>query len=236
MFDTMSDFAHNIRNQSTLKSIVNVHDNRMQIYQELIYNNINSILKRAFPVSFSILTSSQWHKLVKGFIKDHSATSPYFYHIPKQFVDYLNGLPKLSFPFLVELMHYEWIELEVEISPDYQPKEIIDNKDTLIRNTSTRVLIYQFPVHQICRNYLPLNPPLNPTFLIVYRNYDFKVCFMEVNLLSAHLVEVFESGFNIDTALKITSDNLLLTFNDDFVIAGRALCESFLRKNILTHL
>lgn len=58
-YKIMTDFTCNLRQQSTAKDIPNINHEQMEIYQNLIYNNINNTLKRAFPVSVSILSKEQ---------------------------------------------------------------------------------------------------------------------------------------------------------------------------------
>ena len=236
-FDSMTDFTHNLRHQNESRAIKGVTHERMNIYKTLIYNNINDTLKRAFPISFRLLCAKQWDQLSYGFLQDYQTISPFFYEIPKHFLSYLNTLPTLPLPFLAELMHYEWIELDVEFSNDLRTNKQLRKTQQLIANSSTRALIYQYPVHQICEHHQPTKPPKKPTFLIVYRNNDFKVCFMEANLLSAHLVEVFlDSAQKTETALMTIAQNLEIAIDDTFLENGHKLCQSFVEKNILVEI
>ncbi|WP_440683149.1 HvfC family RiPP maturation protein [Cysteiniphilum halobium] len=229
--EIMSDFTCNLRQQDASRDIPNISQEQMAIYQSLIYNNINNTLKRTFPVSVSILSKAQWRTLTLGFLADYGSESPYFYDLPKQFVNYLNTLKVLPLPFLYELMHYEWIELDVELSIDRERQNLSDN---YITNNSTRVLVYRYPVHQISKDFIPEQPPVNPTFLVVYRNSAFKVLFMEVNLLSAHLLELLiTEPQSIDQAITTAAHNLSLPVSEDLLQSGRALCQSYIEKNIL---
>ncbi len=233
----MTDFTCNLRQQNASKDIPNINHEQMEVYQNLIYNNINNTLKRAFPVSVSILSKAQWRTLTLGFLADYGSESPCFYDLPKQFVEYINTLEELPWPFLHELMHYEWVELDIELSVESERNP--DSHVHYMTNNSTRVLVYRYPVHQISKDFTPEKPPLNPTFLVVYRNSSFKVLFMEVNLLSAHLLELLMTApQSIDQAITTAARNLSLPVNEDLLQNGRALCLSYIDKNILipTHL
>lgn len=228
----VTDFTCNLRQQNASKDISNINHEQMEIYQNLIYNNINNTLKRAFPVSVSILSTGQWRTLALGFLAHHNSQSPYFYDLPKQFVEYINTLEELPWSFLHELMHYEWIELDVELSIESESNP--DSNARYITNNSTRVLVYRYPVHQISKEFTPEKPPLNPTFLVVYRNNSFKVLFMEVNLLSAHLLELLMTEpQSIDQAITTAAHNLSLPVSEDLLQNGRTLCQSYIDKNIL---
>ena len=62
----------------------------MRIYARLFYNNVESFLANAFRVFRSITDDEQWHALVRGFLRGHRAESPYFSHIPEEFLQYLS--------------------------------------------------------------------------------------------------------------------------------------------------
>jgi len=224
-------FTQNIRNPQNTNPVKNVPAARMKVYQKLVYNNIASILNRAFPVIVSILTQDQWAKLIHQFIKTNQAGSPYFYRIPKQFVDFLENDKQapLEYPFLPELAHYEWIEIEVELETDRESEP----KDLTIKPT-VRVLSYQYPVHKISKNYLPQKPEQQPVFLVVYRDTNFKVKFMEINVLTACLLEKLAStNYNLETALNAVAKDLGLTPDTKYFAAGKTLCQSLIEKNIL---
>lgn len=162
----------------------------------------------------------------------YQSKSPYFYDLPKQFVEYINTIETLPWSFLHELMHYEWVELDVELSVDSESNP--SSNAHYITNNSTRVLVYRYPVHQISKDFTPKQPPLNPTFLVVYRNSRFKVLFMQVNLLSAHLLELLMTEpQSIDQVITTAACNLSLPVNEDLLQNGRALCQSYIDKNIL---
>ena len=61
---------------------------------------------------------------------------------------------------------------------------------------------YQYPVHQISPDYLPETPPEVPTYLLVYRRRDDEVGFLELNTVSARLVEWIQ-GNHDKTGLQI---------------------------------
>ena len=93
---------------------------RVGIYAELVYNNLNSFLESAFPVLRQILKKKRWKQLTRNFLRDHRSHSPLFRDIPKAFLDYLATLSLAEQdlpPFTMELAHYEWLELAIDIHP-----------------------------------------------------------------------------------------------------------------------
>ena len=62
---------------------------------------------------------------------------------------------------------------------------------------------YQDPVHKISPEYLPdTPPPEGPTYLLVYRRKDDEVGFLEVNTVSARLIDCRQANDD-NTALQL---------------------------------
>ncbi|MEY4767559.1 MAG: hypothetical protein RL637_198, partial [Pseudomonadota bacterium] len=101
---------------------IQVPEQRIAIYRELLLNNVNSFLTAGFPVLHQILTAEQWSELTSDFFARHRCESPYFCEIAEEFLTYLqqerNQIPAAidDYPFLLELAHYEWVEMALSIA------------------------------------------------------------------------------------------------------------------------
>jgi hypothetical protein len=68
-------------------------------------------------------------------------------------------------------------------------------------------LVYRFPVHRLSPGHRPADPPPEPTRLVVYRGRDERVGFLEINLVTARLLELLgepgtaRSGRDVLTAI-----------------------------------
>lgn len=190
-------FAANIRDPGREPMPAGVEPRRMHIYQELFYNNIEGFISGGFPVLRSLIADDVWCQLVRDFMRHHRAKTPYFLEIAEEFLDYLNSAKSLpvSFPFLLELAHYEWVELAIQVADEKQVAG--KNGDWLkqkpLMSQLAWPLAYQFDVHRIGSQYCPQTPPEQPTFLVVYRNEnELKVEFMELNPVTFRLLELIE--------------------------------------------
>lgn len=194
------EFAAHIRNPEAHPRPADVEPRRMQIYLDLFYNNIESFLASAFPVSKSLLDGERWHGLVRDFLHRHPSESPYFLEISQEFLTFLAdtrpaGLP----PFMLELAHYEWVELALAVAEEEVPEDGLDPQGDLhdgvpVVSPLIWKLAYRFPVHQIGPGFQPEQPGAQPTQLVVYRRRDDQVRFMEVNALTLALLELLEPG------------------------------------------
>ena len=170
----------------------------MKIYNDLIYNNIEGFISGGFPVLRSLYREEDWHRLVRDFIVSYRCSSPYFLEISQEFLNYLMTAREptpVDPPFAVELAHYEWVELALDVSPDSIPEEGVDREgDPLAQVPVLSPLVmslqYRYPVHTIGPGCEPDQAPDQPTFLVVYRNREERVRFIESNAATARLLEL----------------------------------------------
>jgi len=194
------DFAAHIRNPDVHPRPGDVEPRRMQIYLDLFYNNIESFLAGAFPVAKRTLGDERWHVLARDFVHRHASTAPYFLEISQEFLTFLaedgpTGVP----PWLLELCHYEWVELALSVAEEDIPAEGIDPEgDLLIGEPVVSPLVwklaYHYPVHHIGPDFQPDAPGATPTQLVVYRRRDDRVKFMVVTPLTMALLDELEAG------------------------------------------
>ena len=175
-----------------------MEDRRLGIYRELIYNNIENLLATVFPVLRSIIDERLWHSLVRDFIHRHHCQTPYFLEISEEFLQYLaqeRGLREGDPEFLLELAHYEWVELALDISTEVLPALSPLPADLMAAQPRVSPLLvslaYQYPVHKVSPRFTPTAP--EPTQLLVYRNRADKVCFMEANPLTQRLLILLQT-------------------------------------------
>ena len=189
---TMARYLRDPENQAPPEG---VEDRRLKIYRELVYNNIEGFISGGFPVLRSLYEEGQWHELVRLFIDQHRCHTPYFLEISQEFLQFLmeNFEPRpCDPPFLVELAHYEWVELALDVSEEaLPPRQAAGDPLGEVPRLSPLVwvLAYQFPVHRIG----PANRPESagqPTYLAVYRDCEERVQFMELSAATARLLEL----------------------------------------------
>ncbi|WP_299947045.1 putative DNA-binding domain-containing protein [uncultured Microbulbifer sp.] len=191
------DFAAHLRAPDVNTPPANIEARRLAIYRDLIYNNIESFISSGFPILRSLYSDTHWHNMVRDFIRQHAATSPYFLQISEEFLSYLQherGQREEDPPFLLELAHYEWVELALDVSVAEIPTGLRQAGDVLesvlVVSPLVWSLSYRYPVHRIGPDFQPQEPSETPTFLLVYRGRDDEVHFMEVNAVTARLLQL----------------------------------------------
>ena len=201
--------ADHLRDPDNNPPLANIEDRRLEIYRGLIFRNIEGFISGCFPILRSLYDEAAWERLVRDFMRSHQSETPYFLEISEEFLKYLQEErePDLKDPaFMLELAHYEWVELALDKSQEEFPVsgnqqltgDLLDNKPAV--SPLAWCLSYQYPVHRIGPDFQPQQPPTDPTFLVVYRNREDQVRFMEANAVTVRLI------------------NLL---SDDAVVSGR---------------
>ena len=191
------EFAAYIRNPERNRLPAGVEARRADLYARLFYNNIESFLARTFRTMRRIVDDAAWHAVVRGFVDNHRAESPYFSHIPEEFLAYLTTLPKGSAeqwpPFALELCHYEWVKSALALAPDADlPKDdkAIEADDRLALSPLAWPLRYAFPVRRLGPDFQPATAPAQATHLIAYRDRGHEVRFMSSNAATVRLLEL----------------------------------------------
>ncbi len=188
-------FSAHIRDPDSDPAFDNIEPRRLALYRELFYRNVESFMAKSFPVLRRISDDSAWHRLIADYFKEHRARTPYFPKMPQEFLHYLSAERDTSNdpPYLLELAHYEWLELEVSLDVREIDMNDIDPHANLLQrapiiNPTARAHSYRFAVHRIAPGHLPHGTPSESTHLVVYRDRDDKVRFMELNPVAARLL------------------------------------------------
>lgn len=195
-------FARHIRDPQHVDPPPGTEDRRMAIYRELFFNNLKNLLSQTFPVLKKLHSKDRWNRLIRLFMVHHKADTPYFMQIPHEFLLYLQNEHELSdedFPFLIELAHYEWAELALSVSEASNDLSRIDPDGDLLEGIPVKselawLYAYQFAVHRISADYLPDAPGEQPTFLAICRKANDDMDFMELNSVTARLLELIETN------------------------------------------
>ncbi len=171
---------------------------RLQVYRDLVFNNVEGFLRGTFPVLHRLLPALKWQQLARDFVREHRCHSPYFLEISREFLDWLQqrGIGDDEPPFLLELAHYEWLELALDIDECDLAAIDATNGDLLAQRPLLSPLVelcgYRFPVHRIGPEFQPQQPDAEPTWLLVWRNRDDNVEFMALNAVSARLMALLQ--------------------------------------------
>ena len=238
-------FAAHIRDPEHVPAPEGVEDRRMAIYRELFFNNLRSLLSSTFPVLKKLHSDEKWRRMVRQFMQKHESHTPYFLRLPEEFLNFLRDEYETQdddYAFLLELAHYEYIELALSISTDANDMTGVDPDGDLlngvpVKSVLTWVYAYEYPVHRISAEYLPDSPLEQPVNLAVYRRANDEVGFLELNPMSANLLHLVEDNSAADSGevllRKLAADTNYADV-DAFVEHGATALEEMRGLEILT--
>ncbi len=242
--DAQFELTAHLRDPSQVAAPAGIEGRRLKIYNDLIYNNVDSFLSGGFPVTRSLYRDEDWHSLVRSFLRDYRCRSPYFVEISQEFIQFI--MQQYTFspvdpPFLLELAHYEWVELALDVAEEEvdQPNCVASGDPVTgipVLSPLAWSLNYQYPVHNIGPGYELDEPPAEPTFLVVYRDRLDKVGFLESNAATARLLELVRD--NESKTGQALLEELAQEMNADSITSvvdfGAKMLRQFIDKDILS--
>ena len=244
------EFAAHIRNPDHQPAPEDIEDRRLGIYRELFYNNVEGFLSNSFPILRKLMDDDSWHAMARDFYARHECHSPLFLEIPREFLNYLQQERSdhaEDLPFLYELAHYEWVELALSVA------EADDDQDRKPDSTTERgsdcdlldgiplvsmlawPLSYRYPVHRIDPAFIPRTPGEQPTYLLVYRDPDDEVGFIELNPVSARLLALLQENRKLSgrQALEQIAAELQHPKPEVVIEGGRQILQEWRQRGIV---
>ncbi len=217
---------------------------RVGIYGELVFNNLEGLLRPCFPVTRAVL-GARWPRLVRQFSREGRCETPLFREVPGEFVRWLLATPDTDVPlppWLRELAHHEWSELAVETAPFDQaphwtpphaaPDDERWHEQVPSPNPALMNLHYQWPVHRIGPSFRPRKPV--PTFMLVYRDREEAVCFAQLNAVSSRLLHIAStSGLSARQACEAVAAELGQPGSPELVTQGLAQLQAWRTQGVL---
>ena len=201
---------------------------RMQRYAQLLNNNISGFMHQCFPVARSILPAAEWQALITQFFAQAQNASPYFYEIPKQFVEFWQARPDKIEPWLPELLHYEYLELAVDTAAD-SPAQFGAGGWAL--NPSVQLAGYAWPVHTISKSHISEQP--QSTFVALYRNAQLRVRFSLLTPAAMQLLVFLQSNGCDWLAAEEALAQVLVQDLSTVQSSSHALQEQWLHEGLL---
>lgn len=217
-----------------------VNPERMAIYEELFFNNVESFVRSGFPVLHSLFDEARWLRLIRAFIRDHCCTTPYFIKLGEEFITWLNTAYQAEDNdplFLIELAHYEWVELALTLA-DFTACDHLPAK-TVYWSPLALPLAYQWPVQNLGPHHRPEIAPEQPTCLLVWRDAEEQVRFMQLTPFTYHLAcrlrEVSERGQipRLPALLSELAEQSAITADEAYFQQVHTLLEDWLRQDVL---
>ncbi len=203
---------------------------RLAVYVDLLYNKFDESLTACFPVIHSLLNQDNWRALLLDFIARHRCQTPYYRQIPDEFVQYLQQERQHpdDWPFLAELAHFEWIELQLSIAEAEAMAVKPLSAAQLLAGVPVfapviELLHYRWPVQDIGPSYQPREAPTTVTHILGFRDSRDQVQFIALNSATNKLIKWLRQGLSGEQALQVLANEFTDVPVPDFIHYGQQI-------------
>lgn len=129
---------------------------RLHNYRRLVSNIIEDALQTAYPITYNVLGDEEWNDLVYDFIKIHKPSNPQLWKMPFDLYDFVQQSEyhiKINKPYLLDLLLFEWLEIQVHVMADLEialSKPFNgDVSNKIVVNPHFEVLKLEYPVFKV---------------------------------------------------------------------------------------
>jgi len=220
-----------------------IEQRRLAAYESLFFNNVHGFFSNLFPVLKSIVGDERWEIMVREYMQKHQSRTPLFHELGQEFILFLQNeydVQESDPECLLELAHYEWVELAVSIDENeltLNPEGLEADLDTVYELSPLAwPLAYEWPVNRISPDNFTEPKPDWVTTLLVYRDTEDNVQFMELSPVLYELLQLMadnEGGETVRTLLSTLASQLEM---DESTLAGFALdiLQNFIDEHLIT--
>ncbi|MBD3671363.1 MAG: putative DNA-binding domain-containing protein [Gammaproteobacteria bacterium] len=236
-------FTAYIRDPDNNPAPQDIDARRMKVYSELFYNNVEDFMSGNFPVLREIYSDEAWHALIRDYFSHHQARTPLFPEMPREFLYYLEHEREArehDYPFMLELAHYEWVESVLYMADEEQELGRIEQDGDLLNglpvlSSLAWLLSYQYPVHRIGTTYLPSEAPEQPTYIMVYRDSQNEIQYMELNPVTMRLLQILKARETSSAreALESIADELQHPQPQVVIDGGLAILQDLRQRGVI---
>lgn len=190
--------------------ITSIQENTFH-YRRLVFNVVKNTLSNAYPLTVKLLGKETFASAVHFFFENHNCKENQVWKLPFEFYQFFikNDFPfEHNYPFLEELLLFEWLEIEIfmmpneEISPFTTQGNI--EKDKFIINPELKIQVLHYPLHEKVASSIS-DKDYGNYFVSVHRNQnDFQVYFNEISYQHTQvLIQLYEQPKSLNDLLPI---------------------------------
>ena len=139
-----------------LVPIEGAKEDRLHNYRRLVFNVICDTLETAYPITNQVLEEGEWDELMFDFFNEHPCQDPQVWRMPKELIGFTESkkyADKWDKPYLIELLWFEWLEVDVHGLDDVELDEKASIKDVwtdeLVLNPYIEFVELDYPVHKM---------------------------------------------------------------------------------------
>lgn len=188
------------------REIEGARPERLPKYRQLIFNIVRDALSTAYPIAVKYLGDEKWRQLCHEFFSNHGCSDPQVWRMPQELIGYVqeNEAWLEEFPALVDLLRFEWQEIELFMMPDRELPPHNHSAPKLdeipVIETEMQALVLQYPVHKMQPSDLNQAQPGTYISLAWRSRIDGIVHFKSISAFYALCLEYASEGSTLRSA------------------------------------
>jgi len=219
--------------------ILGAKQDRLHNYRRLIYNIIDDAIENAYPIARNIIPSEQWQEMVDTFIAEHKCQHPQIMHMPGEFIEFTEKhryAEKFNIPFLHDLLHFEWAEVEVHTMKDQVIPDFLEDgnflTEQLIFSPYIQIIELEYPIHRL--KTASMEDEKGEYYLLVYRQESGTVQYVELNQLTAYLLHsILQNECTLNEVISPLIENTDENTASNFTANALQFLENLVNMGIL---
>lgn len=139
--------------ETVISDLRNVRTKGIKYYRQLIFSIVKDAITTAYPIMTDFFGDQDMHEIISRFFARHECREPKLWAMPGEFFEYVNAHEQRlmdQYPFLYDLMLFEWTEVLLYMMPDIhiRPYTISGSifSDRLVVNPEYCILPLKYPV------------------------------------------------------------------------------------------
>jgi uncharacterized protein len=216
---------------------------RMLVYRKLVHNRITHAIRDFIPRAVAVRTREALRDDVAAFMEARAVKSAYLRDAPREFVDWVESrwraAPEVP-DWLHDLARHELLALDVRNDPrGGEPSTGLEVAlDRPLRfDGSARRVSHAYAVHRLPSDAEAVRadpPECAPTHLLVYRDAEHKVRYLELTAFAAAVLdELLVRHATVADGLRRACDALSETLTDDRLAIAAELLADLAERGVL---
>ena len=220
-----------------LKELDASRPDKIHHYRRLVFNVTFDILSTAYPITRQLF-NSQWKGIVDDFFKHHKCQHNQVWQMPKEFKEFILSKRMVlieEYPFLRDLLEFEWLEIEVYSEEDLailtHSTNGIWTKQEVVLNPHYRAIRLDYPVFKKEFDYN--NPEPGNYYLILVRDSEEgKIRFVEISSLFYEVIHQQKNSINLLNQIQIAIEKYGQITKEELIKKAQPTVELLFQKGL----
>ena len=223
-----------------LPDIPGINRKHISHYRRLVLNIIQHNLLQAYPIASRVIGEKKFTKLIDYFFAHHKSKTPQIWKLPVEFYEFAvtnKWSEKYKYPWLNDLLLFEWMEIQVHTMPDRQTPVVYNEGNLLhaklVVNNEFEIIQLEYPVHMVPVLETPQHK--GNYFVLLFRHPENgKVQFLDLSALYVYIIEeLAKTPSSISELVSLILSNFKIFKREDISSALRNFIPDMAKQGLI---